>query len=104
MIINYCNFQNGSNIFGLFSQLFHTLYFCLAMLNDITGTNEVESKKQSKSQKFRDFLFTTLIFPLGVVSISSIYKSFCLCITNTLGRNSMCLMCFGFCGSMNEKL
>ncbi|XP_018008773.1 androgen-induced gene 1 protein [Hyalella azteca] len=40
-------------------------YFSLALLNDIVGTDHRQSNKQGSLQRFRDWLFTTLVFPVG---------------------------------------
>lgn len=40
-------------------------YFSIALLNDIIGSDSRQSSKQSGLQRFRDWLFTTLVFPIG---------------------------------------
>ncbi|KAF2355861.1 FAR-17a/AIG1-like protein [Trinorchestia longiramus] len=40
-------------------------YFSIALLNDIVGSDSRQSNKQCSLQRFRDWLFTTLVFPIG---------------------------------------
>ncbi|CAL4154600.1 unnamed protein product, partial [Meganyctiphanes norvegica] len=46
--------------------LLQCFYFGGAALNDLFGTEELEVRKQSTLQQWRDWLFTTLAFPLGM--------------------------------------
>jgi len=46
--------------------LLQCFYFGGAVLNDLLGTDEVEVRKQSVLQQWRDWLFTSLAFPLGM--------------------------------------
>ena len=41
-------------------------YFCLALLNDLFGTESKTKEESSRLQKSRDFLFSTLAFPIGI--------------------------------------
>ena len=41
------------------------VYFCLAFLNDVFGTEYKAKQDASYFQKLRDFLFATLAFPIG---------------------------------------
>lgn len=42
------------------------IYFCLAFLNDVFGTESRAKEEPSGLQKIRDFLFATLAFPIGI--------------------------------------
>ena len=42
------------------------IYFCLALLNDLFGTESRTKEEASHFQKLRDFLFSTLAFPIGI--------------------------------------
>ena len=42
------------------------VYFCLALLNDVLGTESRNRETCSNLQKSRDFLFATLAFPGGI--------------------------------------
>ena len=47
---------------NLWLQLF---YFCISFLNSIFGSHSTEAKSATTLQKIRDFLFSTLAFPIG---------------------------------------
>lgn len=51
-------------------QLLQFLYFTLAFVNDVVGTNTMTTKKQSTIQKVRDYFFSTVALTIGCVSIS----------------------------------
>lgn len=74
---------------GVFEQMFNSLggrkkflthlnlilqcgYFFLALLNDVAGTNERAASRQGALQKARDWVFTSLAFPLGTF-VTSIF-------------------------------
>ena len=42
------------------------VYFCLAFLNDVFGTESRTKETSSRLQKCRDYLFSTLAFPIGI--------------------------------------
>ena len=42
------------------------IYFCLALLNDLFGTECRTKEQASHLQRSRDFLFSTLAFPIGI--------------------------------------
>lgn len=42
------------------------LYFSLALVNDVFGTESREKEEASRFQKCRNFLFSTLAFPIGI--------------------------------------
>lgn len=47
------------------------VFFSLAFINDIYGTDTIIKRRQSSLQKLRDFLFSTIVFAAGTfVSIS----------------------------------
>ena len=48
---------------NIFLQL---IYFSLAFLNDVFGTESTTKETSSRLQKCRDFLFSTLAFPIGI--------------------------------------
>lgn len=43
-----------------------TLYFFIAFLNDLIGTNQVSSKEMPFIRKFKDALFVSVTFPLSM--------------------------------------
>lgn len=61
-----------NNIGGRYKYLTHLNlllqcgFFGLCVLNDIIGSNTVILSRQSSLQKLRDWLFTCLVFPMGV--------------------------------------
>jgi len=45
---------------------FQLLYFAIALLNDFFGSNVSDPSKSSKLQKARDYVFSSMAFPLAV--------------------------------------
>ncbi|KAK7075068.1 hypothetical protein SK128_007574 [Halocaridina rubra] len=45
--------------------LIQFMFFILAFINDIVGTNTAVSRNQAKLQKIRDFFFSTVVFSCG---------------------------------------
>jgi len=55
----------------VWNMVLQLVYHSIALLNDVAGTNELNTKRQSWIQKFRDSLFAAWAFPTGIfVSLS----------------------------------
>lgn len=62
----YNQFGGRCKYLTFLNMLLQCLYFGIAVLNDLIGTDESNIRKQSSLQQWRDWLFTTLAFPLGM--------------------------------------
>lgn len=65
-------------------QMLQCGYFFLALLNDVVGTNERSVARKGKLQKARDWVFTSLAFPLGTVSLIVKYTCYLLSLLSSL--------------------
>jgi hypothetical protein len=52
-------------------QIIQSVYFGLALLNDFAGSNAKTPRARSHLQGLRDGLFTTIAWPMGLVSVWS---------------------------------
>jgi hypothetical protein len=46
--------------------MFQCIYFTIALLNDLIGTNEAAPKSSPLIRKIRDYLFGTVAFPFAM--------------------------------------
>lgn len=64
MIANKPSIYNTHRILHL--QIIQALYYIISLVNDFVGTNELVPKRPPAIRKFKDWLLSTLAFPVAL--------------------------------------